>query len=130
MESLGHLVSDSRDPPRPLRDPLAARRGRDGRGVPGARDTKLGREVAIKVLPQRLSADSDSLARFERRTIARSPTSRRIKRGTSGPEPKSRMNREATKALRMRSLRSARLAPDNSLEKCLRSLSLIRNPLF
>ncbi len=31
-----------------------------------ARDTKLGRDVAIKVLPGALSGDSDRLARFER----------------------------------------------------------------
>ena len=31
-----------------------------------ARDTKLGREVAIKVLPDALSADRDRLTRFER----------------------------------------------------------------
>ena len=31
-----------------------------------ARDTKLGREVAIKVLPEDFSADSDRLTRFER----------------------------------------------------------------
>ena len=31
-----------------------------------ARDTKLGREVAIKVLPEELSQDRERLARFER----------------------------------------------------------------
>src|SRR5262245_47186900 len=31
-----------------------------------ARDTRLGREVAIKVLPAELAADRDRLARFER----------------------------------------------------------------
>ena len=31
-----------------------------------ARDTKLGREVAIKVLPETLSQDKERLARFER----------------------------------------------------------------
>lgn len=37
-----------------------------------ARDTKLGREVAIKVLPASVSGHSDRLARFEReaRTLA------------------------------------------------------------
>ena len=31
-----------------------------------ARDTKLGREVAIKVLPEAFSKDKDRLSRFER----------------------------------------------------------------
>ena len=31
-----------------------------------ARDTRLGREVALKVLPQMFSADPERLARFER----------------------------------------------------------------
>ena len=31
-----------------------------------AKDTKLGREVAVKVLPERLAHDADALARFER----------------------------------------------------------------
>ncbi len=32
----------------------------------GARDSKLGREVAIKVLPEAFAKDKDRLARFER----------------------------------------------------------------
>ena len=31
-----------------------------------AKDTKLGREVAIKVLPKHLQQDEDAMARFER----------------------------------------------------------------
>ena len=31
-----------------------------------ARDTRLGRDVAIKILPQIFTADPDRLARFER----------------------------------------------------------------
>ena len=35
-----------------------------------ARDSKLKREVAVKVLPKSLAADPDALARFEREALA------------------------------------------------------------
>ena len=52
------------DAPRPLRDPLPARRGRHGGGLPRA-GHRLGREVAIKVLPAAFASDPERLKRFE-----------------------------------------------------------------
>ena len=51
--------------PRPLRNPLRPRRRRHGE-VYRATDTKLKRQVAVKILPPALAADPDRLARFQR----------------------------------------------------------------
>jgi serine/threonine protein kinase len=60
---------------------IVAQVGRGGMGeVYRAHDTKLGREVAIKVLPASFAADPNRLARFEReaRVLASSePSSHR-----------------------------------------------------
>ena len=56
-----------------------------------ARDTRLGREVAIKVLPAAFAADAERLARFEREarcwprsTIRTSPTIYGFEEATAG----------------------------------------------
>src|SRR6478736_4551529 len=50
---------------------IIAALGAGGMGeVYRARDTKLDRDVAIKILPERLAADADALARFEREAKA------------------------------------------------------------
>src|SRR5512132_3690736 len=56
------LPSGSRLGPYEIGSPLGA----GGMGeVYRARDTRLGRDVAIEVLPEALAADADALARFE-----------------------------------------------------------------
>ncbi len=61
------LASGTRLGPYEILAPLGA----GGMGeVYRARDSKLQREVAVKVLPQSLAADPDSLARFEREALA------------------------------------------------------------
>ena len=61
----GRLDSRGRHPPRPLRDPLPARRGRHGRGVP-----REGHEARPRRRDQGAAgiafADPERLARFER----------------------------------------------------------------
>src|SRR5271163_2958813 len=55
---IGHIIAHYR---------ITAKLGAGGMGeVYRARDTKLDREVAIKILPDALAQDPDRLARFER----------------------------------------------------------------
>ncbi len=61
------LVSGTKLGPYEILSPLGA----GGMGeVYRARDSKLKRDVAVKVLPQSLAADPDALARFEREALA------------------------------------------------------------
>src|SRR5512137_830683 len=64
------LASGTRLGPYEIVAPLGA----GGMGeVYRARDTRLGREVAVKVLPQHLSASAEVRARFEREARTASP---------------------------------------------------------
>ena len=66
-----HIIHDRNhgphpgDPPRRLRNHRADRRRRYGAGLSG-HDTTLGRQVAIKILPDAFASDPERLARFER----------------------------------------------------------------
>jgi len=61
------LSSGSRLGPYEILAPLGA----GGMGeVYRARDTRLGRDVAVKILPERLALDADAVARFERESKA------------------------------------------------------------
>ena len=56
-----------------------------------ARDTKLDRDVAIKVLPEDFAADPDRLARFEREAKLLASLNHATGRGISMDEPARRL---------------------------------------
>ena len=58
-------VPRARLSPGRLRSPRAARRGRQGEVYRG-HDTRLNRDVALKILPDAFAADPERLARFQR----------------------------------------------------------------
>ena len=64
------LVPDIRLAPRPLRDPRAARRRRDGRGLPGARHAARPRSRDQGPARRALRPTPSALARFEREAQA------------------------------------------------------------
>jgi serine/threonine protein kinase len=67
------LVAGSRLGPYEILSPLGS--GGMGRGMACARDTRLGRDVAIKVLPAEVASDAERLKRFEREARAASSLS-------------------------------------------------------
>ncbi len=78
---------------------IAAQIGVGGMGeVYRARDTKLDRDVAIKVLPESLAGDPDRIARFHREAKTRASLNRgATERGPTGRE--NATNRRATNTL-------------------------------
>ena len=72
LTSAGHERSDlpKRQPAgSPAPTAAAPVRGPDGRGY-RARDSKLDREVALKLLPDEFAGDPERLARFQREAVA------------------------------------------------------------
>jgi serine/threonine protein kinase len=65
LDLFDYHVDGRRRETRAIRNPRANRRWRHGRSV-RAKDTKLKREVAVKVLPDSFAADPERMARFQR----------------------------------------------------------------
>ena len=117
------IAAPTGDSPRALRNHRAIGAGGMGE-VYRARDTKLDRDVAIKVLPELFAADPERLARFEReaqiarraqpsatsRTIYGVESSQRRPRAGDGARRGRGSRRRASRAARSRSTKRSPIA--------------------
>jgi hypothetical protein len=109
------LTAGSRLGPYEILSPLGA----GGMGeVYRARDKKLDRDVAVKVLPQSVAADPDTLARFEREAKAVAALSHqdRLVRASANPADVQAAERAMRAPVRPRQNRSHAALPRRCLD--------------